>query len=67
MRFGAILNQMEQDMKDRKYTGRVFVALDVRDGGIGNITMYDVAKVARGSTVFMTDNGSYVLREICIK
>lgn len=64
MNFGAILNEIACNLKSRRVTGCVFLKLDVKDGGIGRVTGYDVAKVPGGGAVFMTDTGSYVLKEI---
>lgn len=67
MRLSAYANKLECDMKDQKITGCFFLKLDIRDGGIGGITLFDTQKVGCGSAVFMTENGSYALREICTK
>jgi len=63
MRFGAELNKMVQMWKDRKFTGKVVITFDVRDGGIGRIVPFETAKVPPGSSVLITCNGSYVLKE----
>jgi len=64
MRAVAVINQIESDLRDRKFTGRIIITLDYRDGGVGRIGAYEASRVPKGSAVMMSNSGSDVLREI---